>query len=149
MTLVEILLVVGIIGLLAALLVPTVNVAIRNKENAQCASRLRSGVAAFELYHSEMGGYPPDQVVPSQTTVAAMADYFSSLNIDWWGEATSLGGRWDWDVGYHGFAASLSIWNPTKSAVQLTDFDRLVDDGNLATGKFRKVDSQYHYILQE
>jgi prepilin-type N-terminal cleavage/methylation domain-containing protein len=149
MTLVEILLVVTLIGLLAAFLIPAAITAIRHKENAQCASLLRRGVAAFELYRSEMGGYPPDQSVPSQTTVSAMADYFDGLNIDWWGAATPLGGRWDWDIGYHGFAASLSIWNPTKSAAQLTDFDRLIDDGNLATGKFRQVGTQYHYILQE
>lgn len=149
MTLVEIAIAIAIIAMLAAFLIPAFNVALRHRQNAECASHLRRAVAAFELYRSEMGGYPPDQVVPTQTTVAAMADYFSSLRIDWWGETTSLGGRWDWDIGYHGFAASISIWKPTVSTAQLTEFDKLVDDGNLSTGKLRLVSTQFHYILEE
>jgi hypothetical protein len=75
--------------------------------------------------------------------------YFPYFKINWWGAATELGGRWDWDVGYHGFAQSVSIWNPIASPEQLVEFDRLIDDGNLATGLFRKVGAQYHYIIRE
>lgn len=149
MTLVEILLAVTLIGLLTALLIPAVNLAVRSRENARAASRLRRAVAAFEMCRSEQGGYPPDQIVPGQTAVPVMTPYFNDLNIDWWGDATPLGGRWDWDIGYHGFAASLSLWQPDVSQKQLTEFDRLIDDGDLSTGRFRKVSTQYHYILEE
>jgi prepilin-type N-terminal cleavage/methylation domain-containing protein len=148
MTLVEVLMVVSIIGLLAAFLVPAVNEAMWHRRVALCAGKLRTGIQAFELYRSEEGQYPPDQNVPGDLTVAAMSDYFNYFNIDWWGQTTELGGRWDWDRTYHGFNASLSIWKPTAPEKRLIALDRLLDDGNLATGNFRKVDTQYHYILE-
>lgn len=148
MTMVEMMLVVVIIGMLAAFILPAFNQAVLSRKNAQCATKLRTAVAAFELYRSETGGYPADQIVPSETTVAAMqAYYFPYFNIDWWGAATELGGRWDWDVGYN-FKVSVSIYQPSASQEQLTDFDKLVDDGNLSTGFFRKVNTQYHYIIE-
>jgi prepilin-type N-terminal cleavage/methylation domain-containing protein len=147
MTLVEILLVVTIVALLAAFLIPVVQKAIESRENSLCASHLRTAVAAFEMYRSEMGSYPADKT-PS-VTPPEMADYFADLRIDdWWSDTTELGGNWDWDNGYN-FKYSVSISSPTRSTDQLTDFDRLVDDGNLSTGKFRKVGNQYHYILEE
>lgn len=147
MTLVEILMVVTIIGLLAAFIIPAVTAALRSRENSQAASKLRRAVTVFEMYRSENGSYPADVnpgVIPPE-----MNDYFTELNMDdWWSSPTELGGNWDWDNGYH-FSYSVSISSPTKSADQLTDFDRLIDDGNLATGKFRQSDSQYHYILEQ
>lgn len=147
MTLVEVLLVVTIIAMLAAFIIPAVNGAIRSRENSQCASHLRTAVAAFTMYRSEMGSYPadknPGQIPPEMT------DYFSQLKItNWWSSVTELGGNWDWDNGYH-YSYSVSISAPTKSTAQLTDFDRLVDDGNLTTGNFRKSGTQYHYILEQ
>lgn len=150
MTLVEVLMTVSILGLLAAFIVPAVTKAIERRENALCASNLRIAINAFELYRSEMGGYPPDKtpaVIPPE-----MTDYFNDLGIDWWTETTDVGGRWDWDNGYH-FAYSISIASPTASQDQLEELDALLetgdDRGNLETGDFRKVGSQYHYILEE
>jgi len=150
MTLVEVMMTVVIIGMLAAILIPSVNLAISSRENAQCARKLHAAIEAFELYRSETGGYPPDQIVPAEMGVADMtAYYFPYYKIDWWGAATELGGRWDWDVGYHGYNFSVSIWCPTKSEEQMKDFDKLIDDGNLNTGNFRQRESQYHYILED
>jgi prepilin-type N-terminal cleavage/methylation domain-containing protein len=146
-TLVEILLAVTIIGLLAAFIIPVFNIAIRSRENAHCASKLRQVVAAFTMYRSEMGSYPADRnpgVIPPE-----MTDYFAELNIDdWWSSPTELGGGWDWDNGYH-YNYSVSISAPTKSAVQLTEFDKLIDDGVLSTGNFRQSGTQYHYIIEK
>ena len=146
-TLIEVVMVVTIIGLLAAFIVPAAKLALRSRQNAQAASKLRQAVAAFELYHSENGSYPADKN-PGETP-DGMADYFAVLQItNWWNSATELGGNWDWDNGYH-FKYSVSISAPTKSADQLTEFDKLIDDGNLATGKFRQSGTQYHYILEQ
>ena len=149
MTLVEMMIAISIIGLLSVILVPAVQYAVRSRQNSECASHLRQAIAAFELYHSEHGAYPPDQVVPGDLTVSGMEPYFEDLDMTgWWGETTELGGRWDWDIGYHSISASISIWKPTASSKQLQEFDQLVDDGNLSTGHFRKIDTQYHYILE-
>lgn len=147
MTLVEVLIVVVVIGMLSALLIPAINFSIQSRENAKAASKLRTAVAAFTMYRSEMGRYPADKN-PGQTP-PEMTDYFREFNIDdWWSDPTELGGGWDWDNGYH-YKYSVSISAPTKSSSQLTDFDRLVDDGNLDTGKFRKYGTQYHYIIEQ
>lgn len=147
MTLVEVLMAVAIIGLLAAFIIPAFNLALRSRENAQTASKLRTAVAAFEMYRSEFGIYPadknPGQIPPEMT------DYFAELNIDdWWSQPTELGGGWDWDNGYH-FKYSVSISNPNKTPAQLTDFDKLIDDGNLSSGNFRQSGTQYHYIIEQ
>jgi len=147
MTLVEVLMVVVIIGLLAAFIIPAANLAIRSRENAHAASKLRQAVTAFTMYFSEMASYPadknPGQIPPEMTA------YFAELNIDdWWSDATELGGEWDWDNGYH-FKYSVSISAPTRATSQMTDFDKLVDDGNLSSGKFRQSGTQYHYIIEQ
>jgi prepilin-type N-terminal cleavage/methylation domain-containing protein len=145
-TLIEILITVSVVGLLMVVLLPAVSRAISGRENARCASQLRSAVAAFEMYRSENGSFPADRT--PGVTPPEMVSYFEAMNIDdWWGGATDMGGRWDWDNGYN-FKYSVSISSPTKSAAQLTDFDKLIDDGNLSTGMFRKVGSQYHYIIE-
>lgn len=147
MTLVEIVMVVSIIGLLATFLVPAVAQAMKDRENARAASKLRQAVTAFNLYKSETGSYPADKtpgVIPPE-----MVDYFADMGITaWWSQKTEIGGNWDWDKGYH-FAYSVSIARPARSVKQLQRFDALVDDGNLATGKFRAVGSQYHFIIEE
>lgn len=149
-TLVEMMIVVFIIGLLAAVMVPALNTALRSRENAECGRKLLAAVNAFSLYASETGGYPANQDVAAETTVPAMTNYyFPYLKIDWWGRDTELGGRWDWNVNQDGFKYSVSINAPTKPPSQLEELDRLIDDGNLETGKFRKVNSQYHYIIEE
>lgn len=147
MTMIEVVMVVSIISLLAAFIVPAAKLALRSRENAQAASKLRRAVAAFELYRSETGSYPADKnpgEIPPE-----MATYFADMKItNWWNSATELGGNWDWDNGYH-FKYSVSISAPTKSTDQLTEFDKLIDDGNLAAGKFRQSGTQYHYILEQ
>ena len=146
MTVVEVLLTAALIAFLAAFLIPSAIRAARSRENARAAGKLRTAVAAFEMYRSETGRWPADRtpgVVPPE-----MTNYFAAMNIDaWWSRPTELGGGWDWDNGYN-FKYSVSISAPTKSADQLTDFDRIVDDGNLNTGNFRKVGTQYHYIIE-
>ncbi|MBI9021312.1 MAG: type II secretion system protein [Verrucomicrobia bacterium] len=147
MTLVEVLMTVTIIAVLSAVLMPAISMATRHRENLQAADRLRTAVSAFELYAEERGVYPTDKtpgVIPPEMSTY----YFPYFKIDWWGETTPIGGNWDWDAGYR-FAYSISIHAPARGVKQLTDFDALIDDGNLATGKFRGVGNHYHYILEE
>ncbi len=147
MTLVEVLLAAAIIALLAAFIIPAFNVAVRSRENARCASKLLAAVQAFESYASETGSYPADKT-PGVIPPEMAGYYFPYYKIDWWDDSTELGGQWDWDNDYH-FALSVSIAAPAKSSTQMIEFDRLIDDGNLSTGNFRQVGTQYHYIIQQ
>lgn len=147
-TLIEAMIAASLVVLIVAILIPAVNMAKSSRENAQAARKLRTAVQAFELYAAEAGGYPPD-VGPGVIPPEVESYYFPYFKISWWEDVTELGGSWDWDVGYHGFNFSVSICVPTKSQEQMTDFDRLIDDGNLSAGNFRKVDTQYHYIIED
>lgn len=149
MTLVETLISVAIVGVLAtAVFVPAVTLSLRCQQNAECAYKLRTAVAAFELYASESGGYPPDRQAGS--VPPEMADYyFPDFKIDWWKADAELGGKWDWDVDQDGVNFSVSINEPTKLQPQMEEFDQLVDDGNLATGNFRKSGAKYRYIIEQ
>ena len=146
MTMVELMMVVAIIGLLSVILVPISKKAFEYKENSEVAHKLRTAIQAFELYRAEEGGYPPDKN-PGITPVG-MDEFFGYFDIDWWAETTEVGGKFDWDNGYN-FSYSISISAPTKSRSQLEDLDKMIDDGNLSTGNFRAIESQYHYILEE
>jgi len=146
MTMVEVLMVVGIIGVLAVILIPATKKAFEYKENSEVAHKLRTAIQAFELYRSEEGAYPEDRnpgIIPPE-----MVEFFDYFDIDWWSETTEIGGKFDWDKGYH-FPYSVSISAPTKSQSQLEDLDKMIDDGNLSSGNFRAIGSQYHYILEE
>lgn len=148
-TMTELMMVISVLALLvAALAIPSIWRAMERADRCACQSKLNQAIEAFEMYRNDHGDYPPDQIVPSQTTVSGMSDYFDFLGIDWWGEETDLGGRWDWDKGYH-FAYSISIWQPTASLRELRSYDSLIDDGDLSQGVFRAVGGQYHYILEE
>jgi type II secretory pathway pseudopilin PulG len=142
---------VAIIGLLAALVIPAFNLAARSRENALAASKLRTAVAAFELYASENGSYPADVnrgIVPPE-----MVSLFDSLNIDWFSETNSLGGRWDYGGnGQLGAVATIAIASPTVSSSQMQELDKLIDDGvsDLNSGRFRYNGSDhYYYIIKQ
>jgi len=141
MTLVEILIAVTIIGLLAAFILPAYNMAIRSRQNAMVASQLRQAVTAFSMYRMEVGSFPATQglgVIPPE-----MTDYFNSLNItSWWTNKAEVGGGWGW-IG----PSSYILLMPTVSNDQLTDLDKLVDDGNLATGNFRQIGPLCRYYV--
>jgi type IV pilus assembly protein PilA len=138
---------VTIIGLLAALMVPAFNMAARSRQNAQAASRLRTLVAAFELYASEHGDYPID--VNRAIVPPGMAPYFDSMGITWFSADTALGGNWDWGKNQLGALATIAIAAPTVSRAQMEEFDRLIDDGNLSTGRFRLTGVHHFFIIRE
>jgi prepilin-type N-terminal cleavage/methylation domain-containing protein len=144
MTLVEILITVSIIGLLAAFIIPAYNLALRSRQNAMVASKLRQAASAFSMYRMEVGVFPAAagyRLIPP-----AMTDYFNELKItSWWTNTAEVGGGWMWAGG--GTNTYITLL-PTASNEQLRDLDKLVDDGNLATGKFRQSAPFCRYYLQ-
>lgn len=150
MTLVEILMVVSIIGLLAAVLVPSVTLAMQYRANTEVARKFQTAVLAFEQYHAETDEHPPNNW--GSAPPAMQAYHFPSYKIDWWTETPAIGGRWDWDE-YGSVGAYISIAQPTVSQKQLERLDKLLDDGDLDTGKFRKRvhpnwPTDYSYIIE-
>jgi type II secretory pathway pseudopilin PulG len=146
MTLVEVLMVVSIIGLLSACLVPLVNMATQYRQNSEVAHQLRTAIQAFEMYRAETGGYPPDKT--PAVTPPEMVEYFDYFDIDWWSEVTAVGGNWDWDQD-NNFTHAIAIAGPRGKLKQIVNLDKMTDDGDLSTGKFRLMTGRYQYILEE
>lgn len=135
--------VVVIIGLLAALGIPALQRVRERSRINRVASDLRVYAQIFNTYALEKGAWPPDAgpgVVPT-----GLED---QLKIGWT-QPTALGGHWTWS----NWAAPdnlkmIMIFEAFESVNQLTALDRLIDDGNPATGSFRLINAHYCLILE-
>jgi len=148
-TLVEIMVVVVIIGLLAALALPAFQRSQRASQNSRAINDFRIFVQAFEIYNTQNGSFPPN--VGAGVVPAGMSGDFK---VDaWTTNPNVLGGRWNWDnslaSGSGGFAG-VSCSGYTVSDAQLLEIDTKLDDGDLNTGFLRKTTStRITYIVQE
>ncbi len=145
-TLVEIMIVVVIIGLLAAMAIPAFSRVREKSRNTTLANDLRAFAQAFETYALENGTYPVDAdigIIPPE-----MAGGKSSLDTNSFAATTPIGGKYDWDYNVFGVVAAGSVADATISDEQLTRFDATFDDGNLATGSYRGNTGRYSFILQ-
>ena len=145
-TLVEIMIVVVIIGLLAAMAIPAFNRVREKSQNTALANDLRAFAQAFETYALENGGYPADAnigIIPP-----AMAGGASSLDTNSFAATTPIGGNYDWDFRAFDVEAAISVADATITEDQLRRFDATFDDGNLSTGNYRGTTGRYSYILQ-
>ncbi len=144
-TLVEIMIVVVIIGVLAALAVPAFQRVQQAAQTTRAISDFRVFAQAFETFATQNGDWPPNAgtgVVP----VGMSGDFKVSI----WQGAASIGGRWNWDRNLGSVAAGVSIVNFTATDAQLAAIDAKLDDGDLSTGHFQKVStSRVTYILQQ
>jgi prepilin-type N-terminal cleavage/methylation domain-containing protein len=140
-TLVEIMVTITIISLLAAVSVPGIQIAKRRTVATAVANDLRTFAAAFDVYSHENGKWPAEVdvgVLPPEMV--------GRLTATSWQRPTPLGGQYNWDYNQmHGgtrVRAAIAISSTSSSPVMqdvdlLEAIDKLLDDGNLATGNFR------------
>lgn len=86
-TLVELLLVIGIMGLLTALLVPALRGAREQARSAQCRSNIRNIGFGFSLYQTENKSFPYAFVPPSLQSAPPPGGYVGDPAFDrmgWW-----------------------------------------------------------------
>lgn len=140
--------VVGLALLFLATAIPLIRGAVLKQRAAECARKMICAVNAFDMYAAATGAYPPGGEGPGAVRPChEMNKTFYDLDIDWWGDATELGGAWDWFSDDHrGFVA---IANPRVSERKMRQLDRLIDDGDLDAGVFRRFGSLYCYILNQ
>ena len=146
-TLVEIMIVVVIIGLLAAIAIPAYQRVQRRSQNSTIANDLRVFAQAFDTYATQNGAWPAN-VGPGMVPLGMNS---ADFKVNVWTSPTPIGGQWNWDdnLAWGGFTAGISISNFTCTDAQLREIDALIDDGNLATGNFQKVSAtRVTYILQ-
>ena len=144
-TLVEIMVVVVIIGLLAAIAIPAFQRVQQGSQNSRFISDLRTFAQGFETYATKNGGWPPNAgtgVVP-----AGMSGEIK--DAAWTTSKNSVGGRWNWDFNNNGITAAISCTNVVASDAQMTAIDAKIDDGDLSTGIFQKNNGRFMYILEQ
>jgi prepilin-type N-terminal cleavage/methylation domain-containing protein len=94
-TLVEMLVVIIIIGILTAILVPTIGMAIRTAKNSAMAVELDQLAGAIEQYKAKVRDYPPDFTNAKAVTNHLARAYPRSnrANVAAWGSSTYADGR--------------------------------------------------------
>ena len=130
-----------IIGLLAAAAIPALKKNIISARSSAVMNDLRVYSGAFQAYAQEHGDWPPGGGAPG-VFPPGMDGYLSQTN---WSRTTPIGGNYQFATqspqqGGRYAAVIIIASNGTNlvssDANQLTDIDRKLDDGNLATGNF-------------
>jgi type IV pilus assembly protein PilA len=134
-TLVEMMIVVAIIALLAAIAVPAFMRARQRAQNAKFINALRIASSAIEQYAAEHQSYPPDA---NRGVVPPGFEGYLGQTFDWTGR-TPIGGNWDWDFNIFGVKAAVSVVAPTADGAQLLEIDSKFDDGDLSSGRFQAL----------
>ncbi|MFA6961294.1 MAG: type II secretion system protein [Opitutaceae bacterium] len=143
-TLLEIIVVVTIIGLLAAIAIPAYQKLKQRSANTAVNNDLRVASGALEYYVLDKGSWPPDGAGgwPNE-----LIGYLPPP--DRWNLPTPIGGTWSWAINTDNTLASLRINNFTATPSQVADLDKMNDDGDLTTGKLFTSGQSLIYVLEK
>jgi len=147
-TLVELLIVVVILAMLAAIVVPA-SVEVRTEsEQSAFVSEMRIFLDAATIYEAKNDGYLEDS-----SSGAVPSGFDIHIDERGWLDGTPIGGVWDVELDSFGVKSALGVHfqsGPAKDDAYMTQIDALIDDGDLATGGFRRLaEGRYYYLLAE
>jgi prepilin-type N-terminal cleavage/methylation domain-containing protein len=148
MTLLEIMIVVILLGILAAIAYPIINPSLDESSQTAFYSSLKQLVKASELYYFKTGEYP-QSAGPGQEP-AGMSEISTQLNC--WSNETPVGGAWTARRNVGGVTAAVGVEygnGATPDTQMLSGVDSRYDDGSLATGRLRQLGPGYYYVLAE
>ncbi len=142
-TLVEIMIIVVIIGILASMAIPAFRRVQLASENSRLMHDYTTFAEGFKRYSIENGAYPPDgSFNPIPTN---MEPYLGNAWLN-----SPVGGQWIWDYNQWGVTAAISIRLSNATAKQMQMIDEQIDDGDLATGRFRRINwDRYALVIEE
>ena len=143
-TLVEIMIVVVIIGLLAAMAIPAYGRIQGAAQANRFISDVRTFAQAFETYSLKNGAWPAN----AGTGIVPAGMSGELRNAAWSVTKNSVGGRWNWDYNNFGITAGISCVNSIYTDAEMAAIDAKIDDGDLTTGRFQKIGTRFVYILE-
>jgi len=149
-TLVEILIVVVILGILAAMIIPQFASATTQSRQSVFASNLKELTKAAELFKLENNAWPED--ASSGSTPTGMENHIHAGNFE---SATPIGGVWDFEYQDSGGVTSavgvhFNGTGETRGDAFMNEVDSLLDDGDVTTGRFRRLEAnRYYFVIQE
>ena len=143
-TLVEILIVVVILGILAATVVPSFANATEPTRQTTFITNMKDFAEAAQIYKVRNNEYPAD------TNTGDLPDGFDELidPRDWLG-GTPIGGQWDTeetDTGY-GIGVHFDGTGETRDDDYMLEIDEIFDDGDLTGGIFQKTEDNRFYLI--
>jgi len=149
-SLVELVIVIVIIGVIGAIPIPRVTRGANDAGKNAFIRDLKVFIQAAELYTYDHQAGLPDSTT-GELPNAAFGDYIVAAS---WTGGTPIGGQWDTEAnGAGGFTSALGVHFMTggaKSDDFMTDLDADLDDGDLTTGRFRKVGAdRFYWILAD
>lgn len=148
-TLVELLIVVTIIGILAAISIPMFVQYKQGAENAEFIAELRHYVVRANICYIETG------VMVDGGTGTAPPEWGNYVNVGQWTAPTTIGGWWDLEYNdtfnsYIGWGIGVHFNGVTVPIERMQQIDEAFDDGNLVSGKFQQINpDRFYYIILE
>jgi prepilin-type N-terminal cleavage/methylation domain-containing protein len=147
-TLVEILFVVIILGVLAAVVLPQMSDADDDARRSVFSRNLKGFAQGISLSLSDGAELPTDS--SSGQCPASLRPY---IDVDRFEMTTPLGGVWDIEHDDSGVTLALGVHfdgtGATRDDAYMTGVDKLIDDGDVEAGRFRRIASDRYYWVFE
>lgn len=146
-TLIEILIVVVILAVLAAIVIPSFSNATADTRKAAFVGDLRTFEQAIHLFYNDNEVWPPDG--GSGMVPAGLEPY---VRVHKWEDGTPIGGAWDNetdDVLGVGMGVHFNGSGDTRDADFMVLIDNTVDNGDLTTGSFRQYGDRFYRVIRE
>jgi prepilin-type N-terminal cleavage/methylation domain-containing protein len=148
-TLVEILIVVIILGILAAIVMANVGGATEDSRRGAFVSSLKTFVHLEAGFRAETGNYLEDA-----SSGVCPAGFERFIYPGDWESGTPIGGVWDSQRDEDGIVSAIGVHFSGAGITRDDDYmitvDRIFDDGDLATGGFRKLNvGRYYFVIAE
>jgi len=139
-TLVEIMVVVVIIGLLAAIALPAFQRVRRQSLATRYANDFRQIAEAFLRFSLENGTWPAGTTLEGEKPSDMPDGYLPARYF----ETTPMGGGYTWS----GSSGRIRLRSTQATDEVMQKVDAILDDGDLSTGKFSRIlTGGYHYQL--